>query len=367
MSNLPESSTGSNSLNSVADIVAVDKETASEPDVDTVEVDSPSGDEEEEGGGEEGEEARVEEISRPPPPRADGKIVLTEKEAYQHLGFSYPTSKKWGILSVIFIVQVSMNFNTSVYANAIKPLAQEFGITERVARLGQMIFLIAYAFGSELWAPWSEELGRWKVLQSSLFLVNVWQIPCALAPNFTTIMVGRFLGGLSSAGGSVTLGMVADMWEANDQQYAVAFIVFSSVGGSVVGPIVGGYIQTYLSWHWVFWVQLIFGVVVQLIHAICVPETRTISLLDAEARRRREEGEKDLYGPGEVEDVLTRQQVIAVWLRPFIMFFNEPIVLFLSLLSGFSDALIFTFLESFQPVFKQWNFSTIQIGLAFSS
>lgn len=47
------------------------------------------------------------------------------------------------------------------------------------------------------------------------------------------------------------------------------------------------------------------------------------------------------------------------------MFATEPIVLCLSLLSGFADALIFTFLESFTPIFRQWNFGTIALGLAF--
>lgn len=61
-----------------------------------------------------------------------------------------------------------------------------------------------------------------------------------LAEGMKLIFCLRFLGGLSSAGGSVTLGMVADMWEEDDQQYAVAFIVLSSVGGSAIGPIVGG-------------------------------------------------------------------------------------------------------------------------------
>lgn len=58
----------------------------------------------------------------------------------------------------------------------------------------------------------SEELGRKPILQASLFLVNVWQVLCALSPNYGSLIVGRFLGGLSSAGGSVTLGMIADMW-----------------------------------------------------------------------------------------------------------------------------------------------------------
>ena len=177
------------------------------------------------------------------------KIILTEDDCYEQLGFCFPTWKKWTILSVIFIVQVSMNFNTSLYSNAITGMTEEFNISAQAARCGAMIFLVLYAFGCELWAPWSEELGRWPVLQLSLFLVNIWQIPVALAKNFGTVMAGRALGGLSSAGGSVTLGMVADMWEPDEQQYAVAFIVFSSVGGSVLGPVVGGFVEQYAAWY----------------------------------------------------------------------------------------------------------------------
>jgi hypothetical protein len=60
---------------------------------------------------------------------------------------------KWSIPSVIFIIQVSMNFNASVYANDITLLSSAFSISEQAARVGHMIFLIAYAFESELWAP----------------------------------------------------------------------------------------------------------------------------------------------------------------------------------------------------------------------
>lgn len=51
--------------------------------------------------------------------------------------------------------------------------------------------------------------------------------------------------------------------------------------------------------------------------------------------------------------------------RPYRLLLTEPIVGFLSLLSGFSDALIFTGLSSFPLVLKKWNFSTINVGLAF--
>lgn len=56
-------------------------------------------------------------------------------------------------IQVIFLIQVSMNFNTSIYANAVQPLTKQFKISGQAARVGQMIFLVAYAFGCELWAP----------------------------------------------------------------------------------------------------------------------------------------------------------------------------------------------------------------------
>ena len=299
-------------------------------------------------------------------PTQDGKLELMEYNAYDKLGYSFPTWRKWMILSIMFCVQISINLNASLYANAVQKLAKKYDITEQKARVPQLTFLCAYALGCELWAPWSEELGRWPTQQLSLLLVNIWQIPCALAPNFGTLVICRLLGGISTSGGSVTLGVVADMWEPDDQEYAIAFLVLSSVGGSVVGAVVGGFVEKQRSLPWIFWTQLIAGGAVQLIHALFVPETRATILLDREAKRRRKAGEADVYGPNEIHGFnLGFKHIFTVWKRPFYMLITEPIVAWLSLLSGFSDALIFTFLQGFQPIYKQWNFSTVQISLAF--
>lgn len=182
-------------------------------------------------------------------------------------------------------------------------------------------------------------------------------------------MVGRALGGLSSAGGSVTLGMIADMWEADHQQYAVAFVVFSSVGGSILGPVVGGFSERFLDWRWSIWIQLIFGGAVQIAHLIFVPETRSTVMMDQIAKKRRKDGTNpNIYGPNELTPFKERfsvKEILVTWIRPFRMFLTEPIVLTLSLLSGFSDALIFMFIQSFALVYEQWDFGTVEIGLAF--
>jgi hypothetical protein len=112
------------------------------------------------------------------------------------------------------------------------------------------------------------------------------------------------------------------------------------------------------------------GGVVQIMHFFLFPETRSTILLDREAKKRRKNGETNVYGPNELKSFNQRfsmKEVGKIWWRPWLMFFTEPIVLFLSLLSGFADMLVFIFLEAFTPVFEQWDFNAWQIGLCFLS
>jgi MFS family permease len=141
----------------------------------------------------------------------------------------------------------------------------------------------------------------------------------------------------------------------------------------VLGPIVGGFVEEFLAWRWNIWIQLIFGGAVQIMHFFMVPETRTTIMMDRIAKKRRAEGEKsgkpvNIWGPNELtpfKDRFSMREILVTWIRPFRMFLTEPIVLVLSLLSGFSDALIFMFLQSYALVYEQWNFAPFAIGLAF--
>lgn len=105
-------------------------------------------------------------------PNDEGKIVLTERAGYLATGYSFPTWKKWMALFFTALIQVSMNYNTSCYSNAVPGITEKFHVSAQAARVGQMIYLVAYSFGCELWAPWSEEFGRKPILQLSLTLVN---------------------------------------------------------------------------------------------------------------------------------------------------------------------------------------------------
>jgi hypothetical protein len=98
-----------------------------------------------------------------------------------------------------------------------------------------------------------------------------------------------------------------------------------------------------------------------------MPESRSTIIMDKEAKRMRKSGEDpNVYGPNELKKPrVSAKEAFNIWIRPFHMLLTEPIVFCLSLLSGFSDALIFIFLESFPLVYKQgWGFGTLAIAWA---
>ncbi|EYB21369.1 hypothetical protein FG05_04709 [Fusarium graminearum] len=192
-------------------------------------------------------------------------------DAPEVLAYAWPTWKKWMYLAGVAGIQISMNYNTSVFPSAITPLTEAFNIGAQEARTGQMIYL----------------------------------------------------GGLSTAGGSVTLGLIADLYQPEEQQYPLAFIVLSSCIGTSIGGVIGGPIQRFLEWQWFFWIMLIFGGVVQAIHFF-MPESRSTILLDREAKRRRKTGEDpNIYGPNELKSPrISLKEAGKVWIRPFEMFFQ---------------------------------------------
>jgi MFS family permease len=116
-----------------------------------------------------------------------------------------------------------------------------------------------------------------------------------------------------------------------------------------------------------FWIQLALGGTVQLIHFLTVPETRSTIMLNRRAKKlRKADATCNIRGPTENEKISVKG-VLTMMGRPYKMLVCEPIVGFLSLLSGFSDALIFSFLESYGYVFGEggWGFTPSQLGIAF--
>lgn len=112
-----------------------------------------------------------------------------------------------------------------------------------------------------LLAPLSEYYGRNPVYFISWFVLFIFQLPLALAPNIGTVIVCRLIQGF---GGSAPLtntgGTVSDVWERNSSGPAMSIYGLSSTFGPPMALVISGYIAQNKGWRWLFWVYMaIFG------------------------------------------------------------------------------------------------------------
>ncbi len=82
-----------------------------------------------------------------------------------------------------------------------------------------------------------------------MFFFVVWLIPCAVAQNIQTMIVGRFFDGLAgSAFLAVAAGTVADLFEPKDIEFPMMIFTISPFLGPAVGPVIGGFINQFADW-----------------------------------------------------------------------------------------------------------------------
>ncbi|PJE31951.1 drug resistance transporter, EmrB/QacA subfamily [Pseudooceanicola antarcticus] len=162
-------------------------------------------------------------------------------------------------------------------------------LPEIVSDLGGLSYITwvvtAYLLASTIGAPIAGKLGdmygRKIVLQCAIgiFLVGGWIAGAAL--NMPMLVVGRVIQGFG--GGSlivVSMAVVADLLPPRERAKAQGML--SGVFGvsTVLGPLAGGFLVQTVGWHWIFYVNIPFGV---LAFAVL---TRTLKSRDDQVKHK---------------------------------------------------------------------------------
>jgi DHA2 family multidrug resistance protein len=125
-------------------------------------------------------------------------------------------------------------------------------------------------------AGWlSLRFGRKRVFLWAVTVFMAASVMCGAAGSLAFEVFARVLQGL---GGAFLIplshAIILDTYPPEEQGKAMALWGMASVMGSFVGPTVGGYVTEYLSWRYIFYINVPFGLLALAGVALFVPETR---------------------------------------------------------------------------------------------
>lgn len=202
-----------------------------------------------------------------------------------------------------------------------------------------------------------------------MFFFLVFMIPCAVAQNIQTLLVGRFLDGIAgSAFISVAAGTVADLFAPSQIQAPMILYTVAPFLGPFLGPLVGGFINQYVSWRWTFYVLLIWTGIVSA-SLVFVPETfHPVLLTRKAAALRKSTNNTDYHSLSEINNASKSISgtLLHSLFRPFQLLFLEPMCLCLCLYSALLLGILYLFFGAFPLVFStNHDFELWQTGLTF--
>ncbi len=148
----------------------------------------------------------------------------------------------------------------TVLATALPTMAKSF----HVAPLHMNVALTAYLLTLAMFIPASgriaDRFGSRTVFRAAIGIFTAGSIACALAPSLAFLVGARMLQGMGGAmmspvGRLVMLRAVSK----TELVRAMAWLMIPATIGPIVGPPVGGFLVTYLSWHWIFYINVPIG------------------------------------------------------------------------------------------------------------
>ena len=122
-------------------------------------------------------------------------------------------------------------------------------------------YLLAQAVTVPIYGKLADMLGRKRVMLFGIVLFLLASLLCGFAWSTTALIFFRVLQGLG-AGAVQPIGMtiVGDIYTLEERAQAQGYIASVWAIASIVGPTLGGVFSDFLSWRWIFFVNLPIGV-----------------------------------------------------------------------------------------------------------
>jgi len=180
-------------------------------------------------------------------------------------------------LPLVLAVALFMeHMDSTVISTALPAIAADLGTSPVALKLALTAYLVSLAIFIPISGWMADRYGARRVFRTAIAVFIAGSVLCALSGSLTAFVASRFVQGM---GGAMMTPLARLMLvrgtPRSDLVNAMAWLTVPALIGPMVGPPVGGFITTYVSWHWIFIINVPIGLAGILISGFVLPKIET--------------------------------------------------------------------------------------------
>ncbi|MHA6731416.1 MFS transporter [Devosia sp. A369] len=167
------------------------------------------------------------------------------------------------------------NMDATVIATSLAAIADDLGTDPISLKLALTAYLVALAIFVPISSWMADRFGSRNVFRIAMVVFVLGSIACAFSDSLLAFVVARFIQGMGGAMMTPIARLVLVRATPRHQLvHAMAWLTIPGLIGPIAGPPFGGFLTTYLSWHWIFLINVPIGIVGVVLVGLFLPETQ---------------------------------------------------------------------------------------------
>jgi EmrB/QacA subfamily drug resistance transporter len=163
------------------------------------------------------------------------------------------------VVAVGFLME---QLDSTIILTAVPDIAKSLATTPVRMNLAVTTYILTLAMFIPVSGWFADRFGARRIFTLSLFLFTLGSILCGLATSLPMLIAMRALQGFGGAMMTpVGRLILIRSFPRSQLVTAMTYMTLPAIIGPVIGPVLGGFLTTYLSWRWIFWVNLPFGII----------------------------------------------------------------------------------------------------------
>lgn len=165
------------------------------------------------------------------------------------------------------------NLDGTVITTAVPDIARSFGVAALDLNIGVSAYLLTLGVFIPISGWVAERFGARKVFASALALFTLASVLCGMAQGLGEFVLLRALQGIGGAM-MVPVGRLVVLKSTPKEKLigVIATLTWPALVAPVLGPPLGGFIASYSSWRWIFYLNLPLGLIALLFAWRLVPD-----------------------------------------------------------------------------------------------